>query len=140
MIGINFCGSLPALTPRDKKFPGVSGTPPLPALSPSQSASQTPQSSPDFRVKYKLNQSTSNLNRPDLLENENMKKTGEGRRSGGSGSNSQGVRGDSKGVSAAIRRAASINTENQNIKERYERSRAVRFLLKTTKTSSTILS
>jgi len=94
-----------------------SGTPPLPALSPSQSASQTPQSSPDFRVKYKLNQSTSNLNRPDLLENENMKKTGEVR-SGGSGSNSQGGRGDSKGVSAAIRRAASINTENQNIKER----------------------
>jgi len=90
------------------------GTPPLPALSPSQSASQTPQSSPDFRVKYKLNQSTSNLNRPDLLENENMKKSGEVR----SGSNSQGVRGDSKGVSAAIRRAASINTENQNIKER----------------------
>jgi len=94
-----------------------SGTPPLPALSPSQSASQTPQSSPDFRVKYKLNQSTSNLNRPDLLENENMQKMGEVRSSGG-GSNSQGVRGDSKGVSAAIRRAASINTENQNIKER----------------------
>ena len=47
----------------------------MPALSPSQSASQTPQSSPDFRVKYKLNQSGSTLNnRPDLLENENLKK------------------------------------------------------------------
>jgi len=102
-----------------------SGTPPLPALSPSQSASQTPQSSPDFRVKYKLNQSTSNLNRPDLLENENMKKTAGEVRSGGSGSNSQGGRGDSKATSAAIRRAASINTENQNIKERMKELKGI---------------
>jgi len=51
------------------------GTPPLPALSPGQSANQTPQSSPDFRAKYKMHQTPSNLNnRPDLLENENLKK------------------------------------------------------------------
>lgn len=51
------------------------GTPPLPALSPGQSANQTPQSSPDFRAKYKMNQAPNNLNnRPDLLENENLKK------------------------------------------------------------------
>ena len=51
------------------------GTPPLPALSPGQSANQTPQSSPDFRAKYKMNQTPTNLNnRPDLLENENPKK------------------------------------------------------------------
>ena len=50
----------------------ISVTPPLPALSPSQSANQTPQSSPDFRLKYKLNQSGNN--KPDLLENENLKK------------------------------------------------------------------
>ena len=51
------------------------GTPPLPALSPSQSTQQTPQSSPDFRAKYKMNQTPTNLNnRPDLLENENPKK------------------------------------------------------------------
>ena len=53
----------------------LSGTPPLPALSPGQSANQTPQSSPDFRAKYKMHQGPSNLNnRPDLLENENLKK------------------------------------------------------------------
>ena len=53
----------------------LSGTPPLPALSPGQSANQTPQSSPDFRAKYKMHQAPSNLNnRPDLLENENLKK------------------------------------------------------------------
>ena len=78
------------------------GTPPLPDLSPSHSPNNTPQSSPDFRVKYKMNQSTSNLNRPDLLENETVKKNQR----------------DAKTMSAAIRRAASINTENQNIKDR----------------------
>ena len=42
---------------------------------PGQSAQQTPQSSPDFRAKYKMNQTPTNLNnRPDLLENENPKK------------------------------------------------------------------
>ena len=51
------------------------GTPPLPALSPGQSANQTPQSSPDFRAKYKMSQAPNILNnRPDLLENENLKK------------------------------------------------------------------
>ena len=49
-----------------------------------------------------MNQSTSNLNRPDLLENETVKKNQR----------------DAKSMSAAIRRAASINTENQNIKDR----------------------
>ena len=50
----------------------ISVTPPLPALSPSQSANQTPQSSPDFRLKYKLSQPGNN--KPDLLENETVKK------------------------------------------------------------------
>ena len=59
------------------------GTPPLPALSPGQSANQTPQSSPDFRAKYKMHQTPSNLNnRPDLLENENLKKMQVGKNSG----------------------------------------------------------
>ena len=51
----------------------VAAPPPLPALSPSQSANQTPQSSPDFRLKYKLQQS-STTNKPDLLDSETTKK------------------------------------------------------------------
>ena len=56
-------------------YPGTPGTPPLPALSPSQSASQTPQSSPDFRLKYNQQQQGGNTsNKPDLLEGESNKK------------------------------------------------------------------
>merc|ERR1719322_1294387 len=86
-----------------EKTNGSAGTPPLPALSPGQSANQTPQSSPDFRQKYKLNDKLNNSgeykgingdykqtnNRPDLLDTGGAR-SGEGRR----------------------------NNENQNIKER----------------------
>ena len=49
----------------------IAGTPPLPALSPGQSASQTPQSSPDFRAKYQPQQPRQ---QPDLLDTDNLKK------------------------------------------------------------------
>merc|ERR1712018_638786 len=82
-----------------------SGTPPLPALSPGQSANQTPQSSPDFRQKYKLTDKLNNSgeykgnngdykqtsNRPDLL--------------------------DTGGASDLIR-SGEVRRNNENIKER----------------------